>query len=542
MVDLAALLSDEDLRRRFGTPTLDRAWDYVRRGKVLTHSATGWTATATWRSGAWGWLDRGAVLRSVGVGLDGDDLWMYGRCSCPVGDGCKHVVALLITVREEHARQAPSHGRRWEGQLSGLLEEVDERVERGSVARARRWPCRWTCASRRGRTPTAGGRSSRRRGAGHAPPAPAAARGPRQLGAHRDRVDGRALPSTGAATRVPRWPRSTTCSGRTARPPGRCTSVPTSTSRSAPSVPTRWSSSARWSRPACRWSPAGGWGAVDVLDPVTLRLDVNAAEGDDLLRLGVQVGEDWYSAATSTCWAPTGTSWRCGSPRGGTGRSAGDPGHAGDDGGPPAAGPRRRRRRAGRRPRGPRRRLPAPAAPARARFLQRRLRDGARAGRAAAGPRGHLGGGRRGAGRPGRFRYRLGRGRPGLRAVGHPRHAGVRRPEAEQALVDTLVLDEEQVYHRAGRTSAPAGCRTPGPPVTRTRSSSPSTRRRGSASRSRSRRPVSSLPTRSSRVPRSSTSRPARRRRSRAAPTGWTSRWRSPSTTSPSRSRTCSSR
>ena len=36
MVDLSSLLGDEDLRRRYGTPTLDRAWDYVRRGNVLS--------------------------------------------------------------------------------------------------------------------------------------------------------------------------------------------------------------------------------------------------------------------------------------------------------------------------------------------------------------------------------------------------------------------------------------------------------------------------------------------------------------------------
>ena len=36
MVDLSSLLTDEDLRRRYGTPTLDRAWDYVRRGQVLS--------------------------------------------------------------------------------------------------------------------------------------------------------------------------------------------------------------------------------------------------------------------------------------------------------------------------------------------------------------------------------------------------------------------------------------------------------------------------------------------------------------------------
>src|SRR3954454_2816494 len=130
MVDLAALLSDEDLRRRFGTPTLDRAWDYVRRGKVLTHS-DGLDGDGDLEiRGVVGGSAGAPYSVSVGVGLDGDDLWIYGRCSCPVGDGCKHAVALLITVREEHARQTPSHGRRWERQLSGLLEELDERVER----------------------------------------------------------------------------------------------------------------------------------------------------------------------------------------------------------------------------------------------------------------------------------------------------------------------------------------------------------------------------------------------------------------------------
>ena len=54
MVDLAALLSEEDLRRRFGSATLDRAWDYVRRGKV-----TGWTE----------WLGRQPVVVRLGVAV-----------------------------------------------------------------------------------------------------------------------------------------------------------------------------------------------------------------------------------------------------------------------------------------------------------------------------------------------------------------------------------------------------------------------------------------------------------------------------------------
>jgi SNF2 family DNA or RNA helicase len=126
--DLSASLPDEDLRRQYGTPTLDRAWDYVRRGKVLT---------CTHELDADGDLDiRGTVSGSttapytvhLSVGLDGEGLWVFGRCTCPVHDGCKHAVALLLTVRDEHSRTAPDRARRWEQQLSSLLDELDDRA------------------------------------------------------------------------------------------------------------------------------------------------------------------------------------------------------------------------------------------------------------------------------------------------------------------------------------------------------------------------------------------------------------------------------
>ncbi len=132
MVDLSSLLSDEDLRRRYGTPTLDRAWDYVRRGKVLScvHALDGD-----------GDLDiRGTVSGSrsapyavhLSVGTESEGAWVFGRCTCPVSEGCKHALALLVTVREEHRQQQPHHGRRWERQLSSLLDELDDHVERSA--------------------------------------------------------------------------------------------------------------------------------------------------------------------------------------------------------------------------------------------------------------------------------------------------------------------------------------------------------------------------------------------------------------------------
>jgi superfamily II DNA or RNA helicase len=132
MVDLSSLLSDEDLRRRYGTPTLDRAWDYVRGGKVLS---------CTHDLDSDGDLDvRGTVAGStsapysvnVSVGTDERGPWVFGRCSCPVHEGCKHILALLITVRDEQARASPPAARRWERQLSSLLDELDDRAERAT--------------------------------------------------------------------------------------------------------------------------------------------------------------------------------------------------------------------------------------------------------------------------------------------------------------------------------------------------------------------------------------------------------------------------
>ena len=129
MVDLTLMLDDADLRRRFGSVTLQRAQDYVRTGQVVsvTHDVD-----------AEGDLDvRGQVAGStavpyqtyVAVGVADRGVWVYSRCSCPVGDACKHALALLLTVR--HEQEAASDGagsRRWERQLAHVLDELDRRT------------------------------------------------------------------------------------------------------------------------------------------------------------------------------------------------------------------------------------------------------------------------------------------------------------------------------------------------------------------------------------------------------------------------------
>ncbi len=134
MVDLTLLLDEPDLRSRFGSATYERAVDYVRRGKVLSCSH---------QVDEDGDLDiRGNVEGSTGevygcnvsVGQSGAGVWTYGRCSCPVREGCKHTVALLLTVRarqaEEYAEAGVATSRRWERRLSSVLDELDSAADR----------------------------------------------------------------------------------------------------------------------------------------------------------------------------------------------------------------------------------------------------------------------------------------------------------------------------------------------------------------------------------------------------------------------------
>ena len=135
MVDLSLALDEEALSRRFGAVTFDRAVDYADRGKVLEihHEVDGE-----------GDLDvRGLVAGSgstpyqtyVAVGTAERGVWVYSRCSCPVGDGCKHALAALLVVRREHVAAALADGRRdWERRLSTVLDELDEDDRSGEHA------------------------------------------------------------------------------------------------------------------------------------------------------------------------------------------------------------------------------------------------------------------------------------------------------------------------------------------------------------------------------------------------------------------------
>src|SRR5688500_4258714 len=77
----------------------------------------------------------------VSVGQGGAAAWVYSGCSCPVAEGCKHAVELLLVVRHEHEQQHAADGvpgsRRWERRLASVLDELDAAAGRVGSATAK---------------------------------------------------------------------------------------------------------------------------------------------------------------------------------------------------------------------------------------------------------------------------------------------------------------------------------------------------------------------------------------------------------------------
>ena len=301
MVDLPLLLDDSDLRRRFGSATFDRAADYVRRGNVLACSH---------RLDDDGDLDiRGTVDGSSGaaysvyvsVGLSGHGAWTFSRCSCPVTEGCKHAVALLLVVRakqeQEYAGDGSGTARRWERRLSSVLDELDDRLEteaetatplalqvelnrRSSNSRYRGWaeePARQQRGLLRVRPVQRGARDNWvKSGVSW------------QDVGFLDRRRGYSADQVAALNEMATSYRAAARHGYF----GAETHLPLASFSSS-----LWRQLARLAEAGVALVPGAGLESVTALDEaVTLQLDVNASpESGAHLRLGVRVGDDWYS-------------------------------------------------------------------------------------------------------------------------------------------------------------------------------------------------------------------------------------------------------
>ncbi len=135
------VVSEEDLRRRFGTPTYERASAYLHTGRVLSSKhETDSDGDLVIKGQVQG--SRGVIYTAyVSAGLDADGVWYASRCDCPVQHECKHVLALVMEVRAIQAREHADAGRgpnaHWEHQLTTVLDELDDAADRAGRANRR---------------------------------------------------------------------------------------------------------------------------------------------------------------------------------------------------------------------------------------------------------------------------------------------------------------------------------------------------------------------------------------------------------------------
>jgi superfamily II DNA or RNA helicase len=117
------VVDDDAIRAVVGSVTFDRGADYARRGMVVRVSGSG--------GGALLGDVRGSrrehyttLVTPVPPGSRSRRTWS-GRCSCPVGEDCKHAVAVLLAARGSSARRPPvTEGTppEWEDRLASLVQ------------------------------------------------------------------------------------------------------------------------------------------------------------------------------------------------------------------------------------------------------------------------------------------------------------------------------------------------------------------------------------------------------------------------------------
>ena len=104
-------ISTPDILRVFDPVTYARGLDYARQQRV---SSVSWHPEAGELFGRVAGQSRQRYTTRIRCKVNGTSLTVLGStCSCPVGESCKHVVALLIT-----AQQMPDAG---QGAASAVL-------------------------------------------------------------------------------------------------------------------------------------------------------------------------------------------------------------------------------------------------------------------------------------------------------------------------------------------------------------------------------------------------------------------------------------
>ena len=127
------LYDEQELARSFGSVTVDRGRDYFARGRVLGLDVNDANPRIT--------LVRGTVLGSgarhyattVTLAEDPSGSWIDAHCTCPVVRMCKHAAAVMLAAGASEASRPSS--REWERRLTLVLDELDDSAQISAAAK-----------------------------------------------------------------------------------------------------------------------------------------------------------------------------------------------------------------------------------------------------------------------------------------------------------------------------------------------------------------------------------------------------------------------
>jgi hypothetical protein len=128
--DWREMVTDTALTAAVGPDVLDRARPYVSRSVLDVRLADdARRLTGLVQGGA------PAPYRTTVVRTDGGRVGWAGACTCPVGDDCKHAVAILLSLRPaiQSSPGGAPQARGWEQELGELVAAAADRAPRSAV-------------------------------------------------------------------------------------------------------------------------------------------------------------------------------------------------------------------------------------------------------------------------------------------------------------------------------------------------------------------------------------------------------------------------
>ncbi len=128
--DWREMVTDTALTAAVGPDVLARARPYASRSVLDVRLADdARRLTGLVQGGA------EAPYRTTVVRTDGGRVGWAGACTCPVGDDCKHAVAILLSLRPaiQSAPGGPPQSRGWEQELEELVAAAADRAPRSTV-------------------------------------------------------------------------------------------------------------------------------------------------------------------------------------------------------------------------------------------------------------------------------------------------------------------------------------------------------------------------------------------------------------------------